>query len=97
MRVSRDLSDMTHAAVLAVMWPHVGRWLRDMYRAGTLNVTIGAVEMVPRNQVEGWPVREVVMTSTDGRVNRSALVSLEADGRDLVRLMPPGRATPGRS
>lgn len=88
---------MTHAAVLAAMWPHVGKWLRDMHRAGTLTVTVGAVEMVPRNGVEGWPVREVVMASTDGRVRRSALVSLEADGRDLVRLMPPGRATPGRS
>ena len=92
--VHRDLSEMSEVRVLAHLWSRC-EWARKLYHARRLTVEVLPVSMVPRNGVEGWPVREVRMTLASGV--RVALVSLDDDGRPLVRVMPPGRATPRQS
>jgi len=95
LHVRRDLEDMPPARVLALLWGACG-WAEKLYRASRLTVDVQPVTVVPRNGVESWPVREVRMTSAGGSV-RSALVSLDENGRPLVRIMPPGQAKPARS
>lgn len=96
LHVRRDLEEMADSRVLAMLWAGPGSWARGLYESGRLTCEVMPVAIVPRNGREGWPVREVRMTSTGGTV-RSALVSLDENGRPLVRVMPPGRATPDRS
>lgn len=96
LHVRRDLEDMAPARVLSLLWAGAGRWARPLYESGRLTADVLPVSIVPRNGVEGWPVREVRMTSASG-VIRSALVSLDEHGKPLVRVMPPGQATPPQS
>lgn len=88
---------MPDARILALIWPRVGESARLLYTSRLLDVTIGPVELLPRNRRELWPMREVKLTSADGSLSRSALVSLDEHGHPLVQVIPAAPATPRRS
>ncbi|NBW11571.1 MAG: hypothetical protein EBR82_26430 [Caulobacteraceae bacterium] len=85
---------MPETRVLAILWPRVSPSLHTLYLARRLDVSVGAVEWLPRNRAELWPMREVRLLDVAGALVRSALVSLDEHGRPLVAVIPHSRRAP---
>jgi hypothetical protein len=95
LNVKRDLADMAPVAVVALCLrsPSASllKRLDDQRRLRV--VSVGPVELVPRNSSEMWPARVVRVERDDGVMRWDATVSLDEHWRPLVTL----RATPLQS
>jgi hypothetical protein len=88
-RVGFDLAALPESRIISLIWPRVGGFLHSLYLSRSLDVSVGPVELLPRNRVELWPMREVKLSSVDGKIARSAMFSLDEQGKPLVYLLPP--------